>query len=331
MKILITGAAGFIGSHLAEFLNSKSEIKKIILIDDLSDGNIKNLKKVIKNKKIQFKKINICNKNIYKYFKNIDSVIHLAALSDVVPSIENPFNYMNTNVLGTLNILEAMRKQNVKKIVYAASSSCYGIPNEFPTLENSKISPMYPYAFSKYIGEQTIKHWSKVYGIKFISLRLFNVYGTRSRTTGAYGAALGIFLKQKLSKKPFTIVGNGRQKRDFIYVTDVANAFYLSLKSKINNKIYNIGSSNPQSVNKMVNLIGGHKVYIPKRPGEPNITHANIRNAKKDLKWKPKISFSKGISTVLKNINYWKNAPLWDKKKIKKATKNWFKYLKNGK
>lgn len=328
MNILITGAAGFIGSHLSEYLTKKKEIKKLVLIDDLSDGKLKNLKNILNEKKVEFKKINICDKKIYKYLKKIDVVIHLAALSDVVPSIENPFNYMNTNVMGTLNILEGMRRNKVKKIIYAASSSCYGIPKAFPTKENSNISPQYPYAFSKYLGEETIKHWSKVYNIDYVSLRLFNVYGTRSRTTGAYGAALGIFLKQKLSKKPFTVVGNGQQKRDFIYVTDVANAFYLSINKNIKNEVFNIGSSNPQSVNRMVKLLGGKKIFIPKRPGEPDLTHANILKVKKVLKWKQKISFNEGISIVLKNINYWKNAPLWDKGKINLATKNWFRYLK---
>jgi len=328
MNVLVTGAAGFIGSHVAECLNEKKEIKKLFLIDDLSDGKLKNLDNIINKKKVEFKKINICDKKIHKYFKKIDTIIHLAALSDVVPSIEDPFNYMNTNVMGTLNILEGMRKYKVKKIIYAASSSCYGIPKVFPTNENSNINPQYPYAFSKYLGEETIKHWSKVYGINYVSLRLFNVYGTRSRTNGAYGAALGIFLKQKLSKKPFTVVGNGKQKRDFIYVTDVANAFYLSIDKSVKNKVFNIGSSNPQSVNRMVKLLGGKRIFIPRRPGEPDITYANIRKAKKELKWTQKISFSQGISIVLKNINYWKNAPLWDKRKISLATKNWFKYLK---
>ncbi len=328
MNVLVTGAAGFIGSHVSEYLSTKKEIKKIILVDDLSDGKLKNLSKIINLRKVEFKKSNICDKKIHKYLKTIDVVIHLAALSDVVPSIENPFSYMNTNVMGTLNILEGMRKYKVKKIIYAASSSCYGIPKVFPTQENSNINPQYPYAFSKYIGEETIKHWSKVYGINYVSLRLFNVYGTRSRTNGAYGAALGIFLKQKLSKKPFTIVGNGEQKRDFIYVTDVANAFYLAINKRIKNKIFNIGSSNPQSVNQMVKLLGGKKIFIPKRPGEPDKTFASIKKAKKELKWKQKISFNQGISIVLKNINYWKNAPLWDKRKISLATKNWFKYLK---
>ena len=329
MKILITGGAGFIGSHLVEFLEKKSKVKKLIIIDNLEDGSLKNLKKVIKSKKIKFYKRDIRNFNsIYKLFKNIDKVIHLAALSDIVPSINYPKDYLETNDNGTINVLESMRKFNVKKIIYAASSSCYGIPRNTPTKENSNLNPRYPYAFSKIIGEQVIKHWSKIYKINFISLRLFNVYGTRSRTNTAYGAALGIFLKQKIENKPYTIVGNGKQKRDFIYVKDVCKAFYLSTIKNINNEIFNIGFGVPRSVNELVKILDGKKIRIPKRPGEPNITHANISKAKIKLGWKPVMTLEKGIGKVLENIDYWKNAPLWDKKSIKTATKDWFKYLK---
>ncbi len=252
--------------------------------------------------------------------------MHLAAMSDIVPSIVHPISYLKTNIIGTLNVLEAMRANNVKKIIYAASSSCYGLTKKYPTKEISKIDTKYPYAFSKYTGEQLIKHWSDVYNIKFVSLRLFNVYGLRSRTHGAYGAALGVFLKQKLSDKPLTIVGNGKQKRDFINAKDVAEAFNKAIKLK-KNYILNIGSSKPISINYLSSLISKKKIKIPKRPGEPDITHADINKAKKILKWKPKINIENGIKELLYNISYWKNAPLWNKKNIKKATKNWFKYL----
>tara|TARA_B100000902_G_scaffold399090_1_gene468345 strand:+ start:332 stop:1330 length:999 start_codon:yes stop_codon:yes gene_type:complete len=328
-KVLITGAAGFIGSHLTDFLISKNDISEIILIDNLEDGTLKNLKNAIKSKKVKFYKKNIeLFDQIKKLFKNIDVVFHLAALSDVVPSIENPRSYLNTNIMGTVNILEAMRENNVKKIIYAASSSCYGIPKKYPTDENQKIDAKYPYSFSKNIGEQTIIHWSKVYNIDYISLRLFNVYGTRSRTNSAYGAALGVFLKQKLSGHPYTVIGNGKQKRDFVYIDDVVKAFYLSLNKTVKNKIINIGGGNPKSVLEMIRILKGKKIFIPKRPGEPDITYANIKNAKKYLKWKPKVSFEKGLENVLRNIFYWNKSPLWTKNKIKKATKNWFKYLK---
>lgn len=328
MKILITGGAGFIGSHLCEFLLNKKDIKKIIILDNLKDGDRKNIKH-LKSSKIQLKKKDINNyKSIIKYFASIDVVVHLAALSDIVPSINDPKNYLKTNIIGTMNVLEAMRAKKVNKIIYAASSSCYGLPKNFPTKETESIDTRYPYSFSKNIGEQVIIHWSRVYKIKYISLRLFNVYGTRSRTHGAYGAALGVFLKQKISKKPLTIVGNGNQKRDFIYVSDVCEAFYKSIKSKKNNLILNVGSGVPKTVNYLANLIGGKKIFIPKRPGEPDVTHADIKKIKENLNWKPKKTLKEGINKVLQNIDYWKNAPLWTPKKIKNATKDWFKYLK---
>lgn len=328
MKILITGGAGFIGSHLCEFFLKKKDIKKIIILDNLKDGDRKNIKH-LKSSKIQLKKKDINNyKSITKYFSGIDVVVHLAALSDIVPSINDPKNYLKTNIIGTMNVLEAMRAKKVNKIIYAASSSCYGLPKIFPTKETESIDTRYPYSFSKNIGEQVIIHWSRVYKMKYISLRLFNVYGTRSRTHGVYGAALGVFLKQKISKKPLTIVGNGNQKRDFIYVSDVCEAFYKSIRSKKKNLILNVGSGTPKTVNYLSNLIGGKKIFISKRPGEPNITHADIKKIKENLKWRPKITLKEGINKVLENIDYWKNAPLWTPKKIKNATKDWFKYLK---
>jgi UDP-glucose 4-epimerase len=329
MKIIVTGGAGFIGSHLCDVLMKKKKIKKIIVIDHLQDGSKKNLSGALNSKKVILFRYDIRNKKkILPLFKNVDAVVHLAALSDIVPSIEYPENYITTNVIGTMNILESMRYHNVKKIIYAASSSCYGIPKKYPTDENSSIDCKYPYAFSKNVGEQLIQHWSRVYGIIFVSLRLFNVYGTRSRTHGAYGAALGVFLKQKIEKKPYTVVGDGKQKRDFVNVKDVTDALCKALFNQIENIIFNIGYGKSFSINTLLSYLEGKKIYIPKRPGEPMITHANINLAKKYLKWVPKISLKRGIKEVLLNINYWKKSPLWTPKKIKIATKTWFRYLK---
>ena len=332
MNVLVTGGAGFIGSHIIENLLEEKKITKIVIIDNLLDGSLKNLKPFLNDNRVFFYKRDINHlKSIKHLFKKVNAVIHLAALSDVVPSIVNPIQYLNTNIMGTVNVLESMRGNNVKKIIYASSSSCYGIPKLYPTSESDKIDPQYPYAFSKYIGEQTVLHWAKVYKINFISLRLFNVYGLRSRTHGAYGAALGIFLKQKLSKKPFTVVGNGNQKRDFINAKDVAIAFKKAIFIKKKNLILNIGSSNPKSINYLLSFLKGRKIYLPKRPGEPHITYANIKLAKKELSWIPKIELKSGISEVIKNINYWRDSPLWNKKNIYKATKLWFKYLSKKK
>ena len=171
-------------------------------------------------------------------------------------------------------------------------------------------------------------HWSKVYDLPVISLRLFNVYGTRSRTSGTYGAVFGVFLAQKLAKKAFTVVGDGSQTRDFTYVSDVVRAIICAVKSSKIGEIYNVGSGQPVSVNRIVKLLGAEKItYIPKRPGEPDKSLASINKIKKELGWEPKIKIEQGVEELLKNINYWKNAPVWDKESINIATKEWFKFL----
>ena len=324
MKILITGGAGFIGSHLVEKLIKKNDV---IVIDNLITGRIENIKQFIK--KITFVKSDIFNlKKIEKYFKNVDKVFHLAGLADIVPSIQKPYDYYNSNVTGTLNVLRCSQKYKIKKFLYAASSSCYGIPNKYPTPETQPISPQYPYALTKLLGEQLVMHWSKVYKLKSISLRLFNVYGSRSRTSGAYGAMFGVFLAQKLAKAPLTIVGDGKQTRDFTYVSDVVEAFIKASNSKISGEIYNVGSGKTVSVKYIASILSDKKIYISKRPGEPDCTFADIKKIKKHINWQPKIDIKSGIDLILKNINYWKKAPLWTKDKINIATKDWFNYLK---
>ena len=325
MKIIITGGAGFIGSHIAEKLSKKN---KVIILDNLTTGRIKNIDS-FKNK-IIFKKVDLSKKpsSWIKIFKNVDKVFHLAALADIVPSIQQPNEYYDSNVTGTLNVLEACRKYKVKKIVYAASSSCYGIANQIPTNEKAPISPQYPYALTKQLGESLILHWSKIYKINSTSLRLFNVYGSRSRTSGTYGAMFGVFFAQKLAGKPFTVVGDGSQKRDFTYVSDVVDAFIKASNSRKSGDIYNVGSGKAVSVNYIVNKLGGKKVYIPKRPGEPDKLQASIQKIKKYLNWKPMITIDQGIEIMIKNIQDWNLAPIWTPKKIKIKTKLWFKYLK---
>ncbi len=323
MKYLITGGAGFIGSHLVEELLNKKN--KIIVLDNFSTGRKENLKNF---KNLHLIKCDISKKgNWIKKFKDIDCVFHIAALADIVPSINNPVKYYASNVNGTLNVLEACKKYSVKKMIYTASSSCYGIPSKYPTAENENIDNQYPYALTKYLGEQLSLHWGKLFNIDVISLRLFNVYGTRSRTSGTYGAMFGVFLAQKLAGQPFTVVGDGNQTRDFTYVTDVVSALVVAAKSKIKNEVFNVGSGKTISVNKIVELLGGSKVKIPKRPGEPDCTYANINKIKKKLNWKPKIPIEKGVKLLINDIDYWKKAPVWTPKKINIATNDWFKYL----
>ena len=324
MKIIVTGGAGFIGSHLVDLLIENKH--EVIVLDNFSTGRSANLDHV--KDKIQLIECELSiNGDWVKYFKDVDWVFHLAALADIVPSIQKPEAYFNANVNGTFNVIQACKHANIKRVIYAASSSCYGIPDYFPTAETSAIKPQYPYALTKRIGEEIVMHWAQVYQLPAISCRFFNVYGTRSRTSGTYGAVFGVFLAQKLANKPMTIVGDGNQTRDFTYVTDVANALYAAAKSNKTEQIYNIGSGNTVSINKLVDLLGGEKTHIPKRPGEPDCTYADISKIKSELNWTPKISIEEGVKLVLDNIEYWRNAPVWTPDTIANETEDWFKYL----
>jgi UDP-glucose 4-epimerase len=259
-------------------------------------------------------------------FKGAKYVFHFAGIGDIVPSIERPLEYMSANVQGTAHMLECARAAKVEKFVYAASSSCYGLA-DVPTREDHRIAPQYPYALSKYQGEQAAFHWHQVYGLPVNSVRIFNAYGTRSRTSGAYGAVFGVFLRQKLAGKPFTVVGDGTQRRDFLYVTDVATAFLAAAETRHVGRFWNLGAGNPQSVNRLIELLGGETVRIPIRPGEPDCTWADITKITAELSWKPEVSFEAGVAKIVAEIDYWRNAPLWDPESIAKATGTWFQYL----
>lgn len=324
MKTLVTGGAGFIGSHLVESLVENGH--DVVVIDNLATGNLQNLANVID--KVTFVHEDIRSPDLDKFLYGIDTVFHLAALADIVPSIDRPREYLEVNVIGTCNILEFSRNNGISKFIYAASSSCYGLPDNVPTNEKSRIDTRYPYALSKYLGEQEVLHWSEVYGLNTVSLRLFNVYGPRARTSGNYGAVFGVFLAQRNKGVPLTIVGDGKQKRDFTHVHDVVNAFNLAARSRLNKSIINIGSSSPTSVNLVAQLIGGDRVHIPKRPGEPDITHADIALARELLGWEPLVSIDEGVKGLLENLSYWNDAPVWTHESISKETASWFKYLK---
>ena len=326
---VVTGGAGFIGSHMVDLLLSQKY--RVHVIDNLFGGHKNNLNHHKSNSQLKFEKIDICKlKPNNHFFKNAYYVFHFAGIGDIVPSIEKPQNYMMTNVQGTINVLEAARYAKVKKMVYAASASCYGITNK-RVKEDFRISLEHPYALSKNLAEKVALHWYQVYGLPVNSIRIFNAYGTRVRTTGAYGAVIGVFLKQKIKNKPLTIVGDGKQSRDFVHVTDVARAFLAVAQTTFVNKIYNVGTGIPQTVNYLSNLIGGKKVFIPNRPGEPKCSCADIGRIKRELKWRPKIKFEDGITEMLNEIEKWEDAPLWTPKKIRKATKTWFNYLSKNK
>lgn len=323
---IVTGGAGFIGSHMVDLLIERGFSVRVI--DSMVGGCIDNISHHKSNSDFTLEERDIRS---YEpgdaFFKDSKYVFHFAGIGDIVPSIESPVEYMSVNVQGTVKMLECARDAKVSKFVYAASSSCYGLA-KVPTNEIHQIEPLYPYALSKFQGEQLAFHWHQVYQLPVNAIRIFNAYGTRSRTSGAYGAVFGVFLRQKIAGKPLTVVGDGSQKRDFLYVTDVARAFLAAAETEFVGRFYNLGAGNPQSVNKLVELLGGEKVHIPKRPGEPDCTWADITSITSELKWEPKVSFEEGVYKVLENIDYWKNAPLWEPASIAKATETWFKYMK---
>jgi UDP-glucose 4-epimerase len=325
---VVTGGAGFIGSHMVDLLLKRDF--RVRVIDNLVGGRESNLAHHGSNADLTLDKSDIRSlEPNSRVFSGAKYVFHFAGIGDIVPSIEKPIDYMDTNVQGTVRVLECARHAAVHKFVYAASSSCYGLAAT-PTREDHPIAPQYPYALSKYQGEQAVFHWHRVYRLPVNAIRIFNAYGTRVRTTGAYGAVFGVFLKQKLAGKPFTVVGDGTQRRDFVYASDVAEAFFLAAETPHVGQIWNLGAGNPQSVNRLVELIGGPVTYIPKRPGEPDVTWADIGKITAELGWKARIPFEEGVARMMTEIEKWRDAPLWDPESIDLATRTWFEALGTG-
>lgn len=323
---VVTGGAGFIGSHMVDLLMEQGF--EVRVIDNMVGGRPENLAAHRRNNRLHVSETDVrdlpSNDSI---FSGAQYVFHFAGIGDIVPSVERPVDYMSTNVLGTVRTLEAARHAGVHKFVYAASSSCYGIATELPTTEHAPIAPEYPYALSKYQGEEAVLHWGRLYNLPVVSIRIFNAYGPRSRTSGAYGAVFGVFLAQKLAGKPFTVVGDGTQTRDFVFVTDLAHAFFQAAESRRHQEIYNVGAGRPQSVNRLVELLGGEVLHLPKRPGEPDCTWADITKIQAELDWAPRVSFEEGVATMVDCIDYWRDAPVWDPKSIEVATRSWFALL----
>ena len=326
MKAVVTGGAGFIGSHLVDRL--VGEGLDVLAVDDLSTGRAENLAHLRGNPHVRFVQADVADEDaLAAVVDGVDWVFHLAGLADIVPSIERPLAYHRANVDGTVAVLEAARRAGVRRFVYAASSSCYGIPDEYPTPESAPLRPEYPYALTKLLGEAYAIHWARVYGLPVVSLRLFNVYGPRSRTSGAYGAVFGVFLAQKIHHRPLTVVGDGSQSRDFTFVSDVVEAFLAAARSDVSGEILNVGTGQPVTVNRLAELIGGEVEYIPKRPREPERTHADIGRIRRVLGWTPKVAIEEGVAVLLQHMDAWRDAPVWTPETIASASREWFRFL----
>jgi len=290
-KVLVTGGAGFIGSHLVDKLVKKGY--QVTIIDNLLAG-----KKEYINPKAKFYKLNICNyKKIKPIFKDIDYVFHLAAIPRVPFSVKDPITTSQTNILGTVNVFKAACDHNVKRVVFASSSSVYGNQKKLPLKESMEPGPISPYALQKLVGEQFAKLFSESYKTQIICLRYFNVYGPRIDPSSEYSLVLGKFLRQKHNKNPLTIYGDGKQTRAFCFIDDIVNANIRATESKKikRHEIINIGDRKSYSINYLAELIGGEKKYLPIRKGDLLHTKADITKAKRLLNWTPKMSFKQGV------------------------------------
>ncbi|MEE9384531.1 MAG: NAD-dependent epimerase/dehydratase family protein [Nannocystaceae bacterium] len=328
-KVVITGGAGFIGSHLCDALLAVGV--EVAVVDNFVTGKPENLRQHQGNELLTVHEVTIgADADLRPIFSGADAVFHLAALADIVPSIERPIDYLRANVDATVLALEAARSEGVGRFIYAASSSCYGIPETYPTAEDAPCRPAYPYALTKYLAEQAVCHWHQVYALATTCLRLFNVYGSRSRTQGSYGAMFGVFLAQKLAGKPYTVVGDGEQCRDFTHVTDVVDAFLKVARARlpdVTGEVFNVGTGVPVSVRRVAELLGGPCVHIPTRPGEPQRTQADTKKLRKTLGWVAKVTIEEGVAGLLADLRTWKDAPVWTPSTISAATESWFRYL----
>jgi len=296
-KVIVTGGAGFIGSHIVDALVERDF--DVHVIDNLCAGKRENV-----NKKAELHVLDITDsESIEPVFEEAAYVFHLAALPRVQYSIEHPKETDAVNIGGTLNVLIAAQKAKVKRVIYSASSSAYGDQKIMPLTEGMPANPKSPYGLHKYVGELYCRLWSEIFGLPTVSLRYFNVYGTRQDPEGAYALVIAKFLKQRSLNQPLTITGDGKQTRDFTNIKDVVEANLLAMESgKVGmGEITNIGFGSNQSINRIAELIGGQIVHIDARL-EPKDTLADNTSAKKLLGWVPKVEIEKGIMELKKEV-----------------------------
>lgn len=284
-KSLVTGAAGFIGSNIVDYLLEQGH--KVVCVDNESsdahdnpywNSNTTNIRGDIRDYTL-----------MSSAMVGVDYVFHLAAEARIQPSIENPINAVSINDLGTATILQCARESNVKRLIFSSTSSAYGM-NESPNVETQIPDPLNPYSVTKLNGENLCKMYNSLFGLKTTILRYFNVFGPNQPVRGQYAPVIGIFDRQKSNGEALTIVGDGSQRRDFVYVKDVARANYLAAISDLDEtEVFNVGTGKNYSVKEIANAISDLQTHIPEREGEMKITLANVDKIEKYLGWKPEV------------------------------------------
>jgi len=293
---VVTGGSGFIGSHLVDYLLANDN--KVIILDNLSTGNINNLSEQAKEFLV-YKDVSMCMpQELNRICENANGIFHMAAIPSVQQSIDDAIKTLNSNLISTIKMLEVAKKHSIK-FVYSSSSAVYGNIYSSPISEHHAVSPISPYALNKYQGEEYCKLYSEIYDVDTVILRYFNVYGSRMNNVGAYRSVLSVFLDSYKKKQSFNIVNDGKQRRDFVHVSDVINANILSMNNSVTIQIpINIGAGKNYSINEIADLFGAEKHYGEKRI-EPNQTLANIGRANLLLKWKPLVSLEEWIKEQL--------------------------------
>lgn len=295
-KVLVTGGAGFIGSHLVDALLNNGYAVRVL--DNLIYGQREWV-----DQRAEFINADICDLEACQHAsKDVVGIFHLAAMSRAGPSLENINTCTQSNVIGTQNILLAARTNKVSKLIYSGSSTYYG---NRPSPQKEYETPcdlLNFYAVTKFVGEQYVSMFDKLYDLKTITLRYFNVYGPRQPQAGAYALVLGIFLKNWSEGKDLVIHGDGSQRRDFIHVHDVVRANIMSFESDIRDQIFNVGSGNNVSIKELADMISRHQIYENRRAGDADVTLADIGHIQAQLGWSPDISFEEGLQDMMKRI-----------------------------